>query len=48
VFDHYVTLNISLPDAYIAVEMEQLHDTRVVSFDQNFDKVPGIERSEPS
>src|SRR6266404_7521792 len=48
VFDYYVTLNISLPDAYIAVEMEQLHDTRVVSFDRNFDKISGIERIEPS
>ena len=41
VFDLYITLNISFADAYHAVLMQQLKLTDVVSFDREFDRVPG-------
>jgi predicted nucleic acid-binding protein len=47
VFDLYVRLNISFADAYHAVLMQQLKLTEVVSFDREFDRVPGLTRTEP-
>ena len=47
VFDLYVERNISFADAYHAVLMEQLGINEVVSFDTDFDRVPGITRIEP-
>jgi uncharacterized protein len=47
VFDYYVRLNISFADAFHAVMMSQLKITNVISFDSDFDRLPGITRSEP-
>jgi uncharacterized protein len=47
VFDLYVNQNISFADAFHAILMKQLKLTDVVSFDTDFDRVPGITRSEP-
>jgi uncharacterized protein len=47
VFDLYVDLNISFADAYHAVVMEQLKVNKVVSFDTDFDRIPGLTRIEP-
>ena len=46
-FELYLGHNISFPDAYHAVLMEQLQITEVISFDRDFDRVPGIARIEP-
>ena len=43
----YVDLNIPFADAYLAVLMERLNLTEIVSFDRDFDKVAGLERVEP-
>ena len=48
VFDLYVNLNVSFADAYYAVLMERLNLTEIVTFDKEFDRVPGITRVEPS
>src|SRR6266511_3970938 len=47
VFDHYIRHNISFADAFHAVLMGQLKITEVMSFDAEFDRIPGIKRSEP-
>lgn len=47
VFDLYVDQNISFADALHAVFMEELNLSQVVSFDRDFDRVPGIVRIEP-
>ena len=47
VFDFYVDLNISFADAYHAVVMEQLGMSEAVSFDREFNRVPGPTRLEP-
>jgi predicted nucleic acid-binding protein len=44
VFDRYVNLNLSFADAYHAVLMEDEKLGEVVSFDAEFDRVPGIKR----
>jgi uncharacterized protein len=46
-FDLYVDLNIPFADAYFAVLMDRLKLTEIVSFDRDFDKVPGLKRTEP-
>jgi predicted nucleic acid-binding protein len=48
VFDLYVGRNIPFPDAYIAVEMAQRGEVEIISFDEDFDKIPGLTRTEPS
>jgi len=48
VFDLYVDLNLSFVDAYHAVFMKQLKLSEIVSFDKQFDRVPGIKRVEPT
>lgn len=47
VFAYDVGLNISFADAYHAVLMRSLHLTEVVTFDREFNRVPGITRQEP-
>jgi predicted nucleic acid-binding protein len=47
IFHLYVTLNMPLADAYVAVETKRLGLTDIVSFDKEFDKVPNITRIEP-
>lgn len=47
VFALYVERNLPFADAYHAVLMEQLHREEIVSFDTDFDKIPGIRRQEP-
>jgi len=48
VFDLYADLNISFVDAYHVVFMRKLKLSKIVSFDKQFDRVPGIERVEPT
>jgi uncharacterized protein len=47
VFDYYIRYNVSFIDAYHTVLMDRLHLTVIVSFDRDFDKLPGITRLEP-
>ena len=47
VFDWYVRYNLSFVDAYLAVTAQQQKLPALVSFDQNYDCVPGIPRVEP-
>jgi predicted nucleic acid-binding protein len=46
-FDLYVSANLSFVDAYCTIEAQRLGATRIVSFDADFDRVPGIKRVEP-
>ena len=46
-FDLYVDLNIPFADAYHAALMERLEISQVLSFDKDFDRVPGVGRIEP-
>ena len=47
VFDLYVSSNVSFADAYSALEPQRIGASRIVSFDTDFDRVPGIRRIEP-
>jgi uncharacterized protein len=47
IFDIYVNLNISFPDASYAVLCEQLGIEEIISFDRGFDRVNGLRRREP-
>jgi uncharacterized protein len=47
VFHRYLALNIPFPDAYLTVQMEQTRSNQIYSFDDDFDRVPGIQRIEP-
>ncbi len=47
VFDLYIQLNVPFADAYHAVLVERLKLDSIVSFDRDFDRVPGITRVEP-
>lgn len=47
VFDLYLRLNLPFADAYHAVLMRQLGLSEIVTFDQDFDRVPGIRGVEP-
>jgi predicted nucleic acid-binding protein len=42
-----VSHNIDLPDAHMAALMEQDRGGQVVSFDRDFDRIPGVQRIEP-
>ena len=46
-FDLYVSRNIAFADAYHATLMAQLKLREIVSFDTDFDRVPGLTRTEP-
>jgi predicted nucleic acid-binding protein len=45
--DFFVDLNISFGDAYLVAIMEQEQASQIISFDRDFDRVPGIERFQP-
>ena len=47
VFALYVDLNLPFADAYYAALMLQRGVTAIVTFDRDFDRVPGITRQEP-
>ena len=47
VFDLYVERNLSFIDAYHVVLMQRLGLDHIVSFDRQFDRVPGVTRVEP-
>lgn len=47
VFDLYVDLNLPFADAYHAVLMGHLKLDEIVTFDTEFDRLPGIRRVEP-
>jgi predicted nucleic acid-binding protein len=47
VFDYYVTYNLSFADAYHAVLVEALKLPEIVSFDRDYDRIPGLRRVEP-
>lgn len=42
VFDIYVDYNVSFVDAYHAVLMKQLKLAHIITFDEDFDRLPGI------
>ena len=44
VFALYVDQNLPFADAYHAVLMESLKLTQIATFDQHFDRIPGIQR----
>lgn len=44
VFDLYVDLGLPFADAHHAVLMERMGLKQIVSFDEDFDRVPGITR----
>jgi predicted nucleic acid-binding protein len=46
-FDLYVDLNLPFADAYHAALMQGLKLDRIVTFDQHFNRIPGITRAEP-
>ncbi len=46
-FDLYVELNLPFGDAYHAAMMESLNLSEMVTFDADFDRIPGITRKEP-
>lgn len=45
--DLYARLNVSLVDAYLAASVASRDAGGIVSFDRDFDRVPGITRIEP-
>ncbi len=47
IFDLYARTSLSIVDAYHAVTMERLGITEIISFDKDFDRIPGITRVEP-
>jgi predicted nucleic acid-binding protein len=47
VFALYVDHILPFADAYHAVLMEHLGLSQIVSFDMDFDRIPGISRREP-
>ena len=47
IFDLYVGLNLPFADAYHAVLVERLRLAEIVSFDRDFDRIPGVRRLEP-
>ena len=47
VFDLYVDRNLPFADAYHAVLMSGLQLTEIVTFDREFDRLPGLRRIEP-
>lgn len=45
--DLYATYNIDFEDALIVAQMEQQKISDLYSYDQGFDRIPGINRYEP-
>lgn len=48
VFDLYVNLHLPFADAYHVVLMRQLKLEEIITFDREFDRVPGVRRTEPT
>jgi len=46
-FDLYLNLNLPFADAYHAAVMRSLKLTEIITFDREFNRVPGINRHEP-
>lgn len=46
-FDFYVDRNIPFADAYHAALMADLGLSEIVTFDRDFDRIPGLRRVEP-
>ncbi len=46
-FELYTDLNLPFADAYHVALMEQLGLNSILSFDREFDRVPGVKRQEP-
>ena len=46
-FDLYVDLKLPFADAYHAALMTREHVTEIITFDRDFDRVPGATRLEP-
>ena len=46
-FDLYLSLNLPFADAYHAAVMQSLKLTEIITFDREFNCVPGINRREP-
>src|SRR3972149_10991054 len=46
-FDLYVDLNLPFADAYHASLMRSLGLAEVVTFDEDFDRIPGVSRRDP-
>ncbi len=47
VFDLYASANLPFADAYHAVLMQDLGIGEIVSYDRDFDRLPGLKRVEP-
>lgn len=47
VFDYYVRRNLPFADAYHIALMEAEGLTEIITFDEDFDRIPGIVRIEP-
>lgn len=47
VFDRYVESGLSFADAYHVVLMQHLAVSRIVTFDTDFDRIPGVQRIQP-
>ena len=46
-FEHFVAHPIDFPDAFHAALVESRDETELYSFDQDFDRIAGIQRREP-
>jgi predicted nucleic acid-binding protein len=47
VFELYVDLNLPFADAYHAALMERHGLDQILSYDRDFDRIPGVKRIEP-
>lgn len=47
ILNTYTSRNLPLVDAYLVVMMERWRTDEIISFDTDFDRVPGIKRIEP-
>jgi predicted nucleic acid-binding protein len=45
--NNFVVRRLSMADAYQVVLMGRLHTSEIISFDKDFDRIPGITRIEP-
>ena len=46
-FDLYVRLRLPFADAYYAALMQRRGIQEIISFDKDFDRIPGVTRREP-
>lgn len=47
IFELFVDLDLPFADAYHAVFAKRAGERQIVSFDRDFDRIPGVERIEP-